>query len=175
MGIWYEVQLRAGKNVAKAVDSFIKIKESESWEPEWRKDLPDGSALYMWDIKWRPGFYQSETDLIKLLQGFDDINPYDSDEDYKGNAYKLLCLGEDGSTDYYCNDSGEEIFEDSYISQEIKMPEEKPDLKKYKDLVTVLDKFAEVYRDSGDGDDPITTILKDASDGLGELISMCAA
>lgn len=115
----YTIGLQAGKNVVKAVEDFIELQycdESRNFNPKKRKDLEDGTSIYEWYMKWAPSWFREQGEFISLLKRFNGS----SDED---DAYKLVCVGNEGGHDEFCNDIGYDIL-DLYYNLEIAYPED---------------------------------------------------
>ena len=108
MAEWYTIGLQAGKNVAKKVDEC-------DFTPDRRKVLAD-SVIYEWNLKWNPYLYKNEKEFIDILKSFDASSD-------AADAYKLVCVGDEGSEDFYANNIGYSIFEDIYQVHEIVYPE----------------------------------------------------
>ncbi len=120
MSEWYTIGLQTGKNVSKRIDKFIELQycdECKNFNPDAKKTLSDGTSIYQWYMKWNPYIFKDEKELITILQDFDGS---DSEDD----AYKLVCVGDEGSEDEYGNTIGYDIFIDIYQSHTLSYPEE---------------------------------------------------
>lgn len=121
MGQWYDIGLQAGKTVAEKVDEFIK---NEQFNPKRRKRLRDGSVVYQWYMKWNPYLFKDEQRFCDLLETFDDLGTWISDEQYKNMAYKLVCVGDEGGNEELGNEAGNELFDCLYDACEVTFPDE---------------------------------------------------
>ena len=110
MSIIYEIALRAGSDVAKAVDDFVEsVKKdsggSEDYDPVRQKLMSDGSTVYVWAGKWNPYKYDVDRRFMKTLADFDE---YDGDE----QAYRLVAVADESAPDIFYNEAGMECFPD---------------------------------------------------------------
>lgn len=122
MGQWYDIGLQAGKIVAEKVDEFIK--NEQNFNPKRRKRLRDGSVVYQWYMKWNPYLFKDEQRFCDLLETFDDLGTWISDEQYKNMAYKLVCVGDEGGNEELGNEAGNELFDCLYDACEVTFPDE---------------------------------------------------
>ena len=139
MGEWFQIGLQAGKKAAEKVDVYNK---DMMCTLEGRKELKNGSVIYKWCMKWNPGLYKEEEGLIELLKGMDE-----NDEDY---AYKMVCVGEEGSQDFYSNELGSDIFDELYEDHTVVFPEpfeDKPKRNKNlpANIIDIIEDFLEEH------------------------------
>lgn len=121
MGQYYDIGLQAGRKVAAKVDEFIK---QESFAPESRKTLTDGSTIYRWYMKWDPYWFNDERKFVELLRSFGQENgEIIDDEEYFDTSYKLVAVGDEGGRDEESNNGGYELFDELYDSCRVEFPE----------------------------------------------------
>ena len=99
MGQMYNIGLQAGKEVAKAVDSFIEAEnkgELNNFNPINRKVLSDESVIFHWCMKWKPSWYEDEKRFVAVLDQFenDKLKKNQDDDYYYDRAYKLVAVGD---------------------------------------------------------------------------------
>ena len=114
MSEYFTVGLQTGRNVTKVVDKFIKMYDFKS---DKRKDLTDGTTIYEWYVRWCPCNISVEQSLLDMLKTFDNK------EKAIDNAYKMLCVGDEGSEDEYGNYAGFYNFNDLCKLHTVEYPE----------------------------------------------------
>lgn len=125
MSEWYTIGLQAGRNVVEKVNTFIKKHhqdDTHNFDPERYKVMKDGSSIYKWYMKWDPVWFKDEKELVGIL------NTFNRSKD-KEDAYKLICVGDEGGNDYYANSIGWDLFEDLYPSRSVIFPEDQEEKK----------------------------------------------
>ncbi len=146
MGEYYTVGLQAGKNVTKKVNEYITSCHKDDWQnfdPDEVKTMEDGSTIYSWYTKWHPIGNETHIDLIKTLNSF--LNSKNKDD-----AYKLICVGEDGGNDLYGNEIGYEIFLDLYEERTIVYPDSSNKNEQTKELpANIIDVFEDFLEEKG--------------------------
>ena len=136
MGEWYEIGVQAGKRVAKDIDKFIADMHKgdaagENYDPNARKELKDGSVMYLWYMKWDPYWYKDEKAFMEVLKKYED----ESEDDEL--AYKLVASGDEGGCYEDGNEIGYDIFDGLYRSSGVAFPE-KWEESPYKEKVELI-------------------------------------
>lgn len=117
MSVLYEIGIMANKNVAEALDEFFESDDAKrNWSKYQKKQLSDGSTMYLTKINNHPSWYEIGKRFLAIFHEFEHSKETD-------DAYRCILVSDESNRDEYCNIIGLEIFEDFNSAYEINYPE----------------------------------------------------
>ena len=124
----FRIGLWAGKEVAEKIDAFIKLEhwnDTDNFDPEKRKEMPDGSVVYSFLSEWGE---RSETRSFACVEDrlyYSVLSPFHNESPknvVSERAFKIVYINDHGVRNSYYNTKGWELFKELSLPRMIHFP-----------------------------------------------------